>query len=367
VSRKRIVVAGLGDTGIHAARTLAKKADVVGVSVKQGLVSGQELGMRVSRPEKWARDYLIGFGRFRGLDSVRILHGALEGVDLAARTVSIRTGAGGVVNEPYDALLIATGVSNGFWRTPTVQSADEVSADLRDNHERFARAARIAVIGGGIASVSAAANLAQVWPDKQVDLYYPGAHVLPGHHPKTAIRIEERLVRYGVGLRPGHRAVLPADHAEISAGPIEFSTGQSPAAADAVLWAVGKVRPNTEWLPAELLDDDGFVRVTPALQVVGHPGLYAVGDVAASDPLRTSARNGGALLVARNILATFDSRPLRRYRPPAVQWGSVFGPQPDGLELFTPWGQAVPVPNWVVDKVLIPIFVRRFIYGGVRG
>jgi len=366
VSRKRIVVAGLGDTGIHAARVLAAKADVVGISVKQGLVSGQELGMRVARPEKWTRDYLIGFGRFRGLDPVRILHGALDGIDLEARTVSVRTADGTVLEESYDALLIATGVSNGFWRTPTVQSSDEVAADLRDNHDRLARAARIAVVGGGIASVSAAANLARAWPDNKVDLYFPGAHVLPGHHPKTAIRIEERLVRYGVGLHPGHRAVLPADHSEIGTGPIGFSTGQSPAAADAVLWAVGKVRPNTEWLPAELLDDDGFVRVTPELQVVDHRDVYAVGDVAASDPLRTSARNGGALLVARNILASFDSRPLRRYRPPAVQWGSVFGPQPDGLELFTPWGQAVPVPNWVVDKVLIPIFVRRFIYGGVR-
>jgi NADH dehydrogenase FAD-containing subunit len=214
--------------------------------------------------------------------------------------------------------------------------------------------------------VSSAANLARALSDKRIDLFFPGAEVLPGYHPGTRERIEHRLTEAGVRLYPGHRAVLPADHDEITSGPIGFSTGQPPAEADAVLWAVGRVLPNTDWLPPDVLDDDGFVRVTPQLQVPGYPGVYAVGDVAATDPLRTSARNGGGALVARNILAEFESRRLRRYRPPAVRWGSVLGPQPDGLEVFTPWGQAVRFPAWTVDPVLQRMVVRRALYRGVR-
>ncbi len=85
MGRKRVVVAGLGDVGILAAIRLAKHFDVVGISVKPGLVSGQELGVRLARPRDWARDYWIPFDRFRRLDRVRIIQGALTGVDLAAR------------------------------------------------------------------------------------------------------------------------------------------------------------------------------------------------------------------------------------------------------------------------------------------
>jgi NADH dehydrogenase FAD-containing subunit len=366
MTRTRIVVAGMGDTGILVAARLAKKTDVVGVSVKTGLVSGQELGMRLARPDDWTRDYAIGYQRFRRLDSVRLIHGALRAADLNARTVSVTDAAGVEVTEPFDALVIATGVSNGFWRRPTLQSADEVADELAAIHDHLAGAGRIAVVGGGAAAVSSAANLATRWPDKDIDLYYPGAQLLPGHHRRTRERVAQRLSQAGVALHPGHRAVLPSEHDRISSAPIEFSTGQQRATADAVVWAVGRVRPNTGWLPPDVLDDDGFVRVTPQLQVPGYPGVYAVGDVAATDPLRSSARNGGAMLVARNILAALDSKPLRRYRPPSVRWGSVLGPQPDGLEVFTPWGEAVRFPAWMVDNVLQRLVVRRSIFGGVR-
>jgi NADH dehydrogenase FAD-containing subunit len=39
------------------------------------------------------------------------------------------------------------------------------------------------------------------------------------------------------------------------------------------------VKPNTSFLPAELLDADGFVRVDQYLRVTGTKDVYAVGDV----------------------------------------------------------------------------------------
>ncbi len=64
---KRVVVAGLGDTGLLSAVRLTGHADVVGVSAKATWVSPRELGTRISRPDEWARDYLIAFDRFRAL------------------------------------------------------------------------------------------------------------------------------------------------------------------------------------------------------------------------------------------------------------------------------------------------------------
>jgi apoptosis-inducing factor 2 len=368
MKRKRVVIAGLGDSGVLTAIRLAPHAEVVGVSAKPALVSGQELGWRLSRPHDWARANWISFDKFRGLDRVRTVHGVLTGLDPAARSVLVRHDDGSTSAEGYDALIISTGVTNGFWRQPNFQSPGEIGAALRAAHDRLADAGSVIVVGGGAAAVSSAANLARTWPDKRVDLYFPDERALVGHHPRTWERVQRRLGDVGVLLHPGHRALIPDGFAcdQITSEPVQWSTGQSPASADAVLWAIGRVRPNTGWLPAELLDERGFVRVTPELRVPGHPGVFAVGDVAATDPLRSSARNRADGLLAHNVRAEFAGRPLRSYRPPKRRWGSVIGVQPEGLEVFAPNGRAFRFPAWSFDRVLMPLIVRWGIYRGVR-
>ena len=368
MTRKRVVVAGLGDSGLLTAIRLTRHTDVVGISAKPELVSGQELGMRLTRPDYWAKDYRVAFDRYRRLDRARVVHGTLTGLDLAAREVTVQGADGTTQQEPYDVLIISTGVTNGFWRQPTLQSADEVSADLRAAHETLASAGSVIVVGGGAAAVGSAANLASTWPEKQVDLYFPGERAVPKHHGRVWGRVRQRLTELGVVLHPGHRAELPEGFAcdEITHEPVRWSTGQEPAAADAVLWAIGQVRPNTAWLPPELLDDDGFVRVTPELRVPDHPGVFAIGDVAATDPLRTSARNRADRLLARNVRAELSGQPLRSYHPPKRRWGSVLGVQHDGLEVFAPSGYAFRFPAWSVDGLLRGLIVRQGIYRGVR-
>jgi apoptosis-inducing factor 2 len=368
MSRKRVVIAGLGDAGVLTAIRLARHADVVGISAKPALVSGQELGVRLARPQDWARDNWIPFDRFRSLDKARTVQASLTGVDLAARTVFARGDDGATIAERYDTLVISTGVTNGFWRRPTLQSAAEIGADLRDAHDRLASAGSVIIVGGGAAAVSSAANIATAWPGKRIDLYFPGERALGGHHPRIWNRIQGRLTDLGVGLHAGHRAVLSNGFAgdEITSGPVQWSTGQAPSSAEAVLWAIGRVRPNTGWLPPELLDDAGFVRVTPELRVPEQRGVFAIGDVAATDPLRSSARNRGDALLAHNIRADFAGRQLRSYRAPRRRWGSVLGIQSDGLEVFLPSGQMFRFPHWSVERVVMPWIVRWGMYHGVR-
>lgn len=368
MSRKRILVAGLGDVGVLVAIRLSRHFDVVGISVKPALLSGQELGVRLARPHDWARDYWIPFDRFRRLDQVRTVQATLTGVDLMARTVFGLRDDGTAISEEYDALVISTGVSNGFWRRPTLQSAAEIGADLQAAHRRMAAANSVAIVGGGAAAVTSAANMATTWPDKRIDLYFPGQRALDAYHPRIWRRIEHRLAELGVGLHPGHRAVLSNGFAgdEITTDPVQWTTGQPAATAEAVLWAIGRVRPNSGWLPAELLDERGFVRVTPELKVPGHSGVFAVGDIAATDPLRSSARNRGDALVSHNIRAQFSGQRPRVFRTPGRRWGSLLGIQPDGLEVFLPTGQAFRVPSWSVERVVMPWIVRWGMYRGVR-
>ena len=366
MSRPRVVIAGLGETGVLTAVRLAKRYDVVGISSKPSLVSGQELGLRLTRPEWWARDYHHPFETLRGLDRVRRVHGTLSGLDLDTRTVMVTLPDGSTVVEPYDVLVISTGVRNGFWRRPEIQSDDDVSAGIAAAHRQLADAGSIAVIGGGAAAVGTAWNAARVWPDKQVDLYFPGEVALPQHHRRVWTRVRGELEESGVGLHPGHRAVVPAEIDRITAEPVSWSTGQADIDADAVLWAIGRTTPNTAWLPAEILDADGFVTAGLDLKVPGADGVFAIGDVAATDPLRSSARNFTFKLLARNIRAHLDGEPLKAFDPPKRRWGSVTGYQDDGLVVFTPRGQSFRIPRLPADRLVRSRVVDKGYYRGIR-
>lgn len=363
-TRKRVVVAGLGDTGvlvaIHLAR-LASRFDVVGISSKPGLVSGQELGLRLARPEEWAREYWVPFERYRRLDGVRIVHGSLTGLSPAAGIVQV-LGADGVRHEePYDALVIATGVTNGFWRDPTLTDDAAVAGSLAEAHERLSAASSVMVIGGGAAAVSAAFNVASRWPSQRVDLYYPGERALVSHHPRVWDVYARRLSSMGVGLHPGHRAASVTSG--LSSGPVSWVTGQPAASADVVLAALGQVRPNTAWLPASMLDAEGFVVVDEYLQAPGAPGVFAIGDVAASDPLRSSARARADGLVAHNVRAALEGGRMKRFRPLRRRWGSIVGAQQNRLEVFSPSGRGFVIPAWARVQ---PWVVQRAIYKGMR-
>jgi NADH dehydrogenase FAD-containing subunit len=210
-------------------------------------------------------------------------------------------------------------------------------------------------------------NIASIAADPRKSHHQsPGEAALPQHQPRVWRSVRRTLEQRGVGIHPGHRAVLPPSIDRITEGPIEWSTGQPAALADAVVWAVGKVRPNTGWLPAELLDGSGFVRVDRHLQAPGHPEVFAIGDVAATDPLRSSARNRADRLLARNVRAHLAGRPRGAYKPPRHRWGSVLGVQPNGLEVFAPSGHPFRFPSWSIETVLWPLIVRRGIYGGIR-
>ncbi|HMQ24570.1 MAG TPA: FAD-dependent oxidoreductase [Acidimicrobiales bacterium] len=366
---KRVVVVGLGDTGVLVAANLPKGLDVTAVGTRPALVSGQELGNRVADPEGWRRNYLVPLRRFRRLDRVCVRHGKVAGVDLPAQTVAVETADGGEITVPYDVLVIATGVTNGFWRSDRVEDLASVEAGLGRVAGEIDAASTVAVVGGGATGVSAAYNLARRHPDKDLHLFFSGDEPLPGYHPDTRGRLARQLAKVGVELHPGHRAALPDGFtgAELTSDPIEWSTGQEPFTADVVLWAVGRVRPNTGFPPAELLDEHGFVRVDEHLQAPDHPEVFAVDDVAASDPQRSSARNWGYRVVTHNVGVALGGKGKQKaFVPPRYRWGSITGIQDDGLTVFQPNGKAFRVPRWAVQPLLFDLFTQRLLYRGLR-
>ena len=300
---------------------------------------------------------------------MRTVHGTLTGVDLDGCTVAVRGDDGSTAHERYDALVISTGVTNGFWRTPNLQSHNEIGDDLRAAHTRLTDAESVIVIGGGAAAISSAAQVATTWPDKRVDLYFPGERALPSHHPRIweKVAAPARRCRRRAAPRPprgdsrrihvrrDHRRARPSGAPDSRRHPPMPFCGRSDGSG-----------PTPTGCPRNSSTTTVSSGSRRSCRCPATPNVFAVGDVAATDPLRSSARNRGDGILAHNIRAEFAGKPLRSYRAPKRRWGSVLGVQPNGLEVFTPKGQAFRFPAWSFDRVLMPVIVRWGIYRGVR-
>ena len=198
-----------------------------------------------------------------------------------------------------------------------------------------------------------------------------GEEVLPGYHARTRAKIASKLRSAGVIIHTHHRAAIPDGflcHRLGTAGHVRWTTGQPDFECDVSLWAIGSGKPNSAFLPASMLDEGGYVVVDEYLQVKGHEGsIFAVGDIAATDPARTSARNNGWALVGSNMVACLDGAPekMRRYMPPSYRWGSILGPWDGGAyQLHFQSGVVVSVPLRVWNA-LWPL-VQRYIFAGMR-
>ena len=364
-----VLILGMGDTGVLTAAHLPKSCRVVCVTTKPFLVSGQELGHRLAEHASWRRDYLLPLHKLRRLADIEIIHGKATAVDSEGRSVTVLNPGGDQIRVAWDYLVIATGVGNGFWRDDDLDTADGIEQRLAAQVASVAAADTIAVVGGGPCGTSTAFNLKRRYPGKAVTLCLSDSLPLPGYAEATRRHHRDQLLQQGVSLVTGSRAQLPADAelCQMAGGVLRFADGTPDIPADLIIWTTGKLRPHTAFLPRDMLDDHGFVPTDAHLNVPGYQRIFAIGDVAATDPLRCSARNWAYRILCRNIVDRIADRPpSARFDPPAARWGSILGLQPNGLYLHAATGRRWRVPRWLVTRFLYPVVVRRWIYGGTR-
>ncbi|AEG43024.1 NAD(P)/FAD-dependent oxidoreductase [Isoptericola variabilis] len=269
--------------------------------------------------------------------NVRVLHEQLVGIDHDARRIRL-------LNDEwvdFDFLVIANGVTVSYFGTPGAHEhafgmySRSQALKIRDQlFIRLEKSAfthsmedglRVVVVGGGATGVEVAgalaelrtAGLAPAYPEIhgsafEVKIVQRGTELLKGFHPDLRRYAEEELKRRGVTLHLG------AGVAEVLPDAVVL-TGGTRIHADLTIWSAG-VAPHPEvdgWdLPR---GPRGRIAVGPDLQVEGRPGVFAVGDIAATpDELPQLAQPAiqGGRTAARNILALIEGRPTEplRYR-----------------------------------------------------
>ena len=174
----------------------------------------------------------------------------------------------------------------------------KLALELSNQAERIQAASSVTVVGGGPSGVSVALNIKRTDPSKQVTLCISTALPLPGYHPDARTFYQNALTEAGVDIVSEDR-VTTVDESQ-SSGTLTLASGTT-LSSDAIIWTIGRRKPHTAFLPDHLLDEERFVNTKPTLEVEGTDNIFAIGDVASTDPDRSSARNWAYGILVHNL------------------------------------------------------------------
>jgi NADH dehydrogenase len=337
---RRIVVLGCGFGGFKAARELEaslssrRRVQLTVVSDRShflytpllpSVATGELDIAHITFPIRTAFD-----------KSTEVLIESIEAIDLEHRVLR-----GQNEDIAFDYLLIATGCQTDWgghdhWlaNSLTCKSArdgvrlrEAVSQALEDAVELSspqARSRRLTfVVGGaGATGVGLASELlttlktevAPIVSDEiasalRVVLVEKQHRVLPAMPEELSTLARTHLRDFGMELRLGTAVV------DRNANEVELSTGEL-IAADNFLWCGGIRVPEMIAQAGFEVDAKGRIVIDDTLEVSGHPGVYAVGDVAGfGDDLPQTAHVASqqAPVAARNIVAQLSGRAGRRF------------------------------------------------------
>jgi len=327
-----VVILGAGFAGIGALKKL-RDADVrITIVDKRDYHTFQPLLYQVATDELGPTE--VGFPireLLHGHKNITYHQAVVRSVDLAQKRV-VTDGAGPI---QYDYLILALGAVVNFFHTPgadqhalplytmddairlrehilkTLEAVDKNPALVDDGALNFC------VVGGGPTGVELAgamvellrAELKEDYPnlpvdDAQVLLYEHSPNLLGTFAPRLESYARKALEERGVKVRAGTGV------SKIGPASIELSTGAT-VKTHTTVWAAGlQANPIVSSLGVELVHG-GRIPVGSDLQVKDHPGVFAIGDIAAMTDGKTGQVLPGlgatALQAGRHVGETIKS------------------------------------------------------------
>lgn len=240
-------------------------------------------------------------GVFRDYRNLRVLCGSVTGVDVAARRVIVDG-----YPLPYDALILATGASHGYFghdewaaHAPGLKSIEDATsirsrildafeqAEITDDADTRRKLLTFLIVGAGPTGVELAGAIAELArhgmakdfrnfdpASARIILVEAAPRVLPPFDSQLSAFARSQLEALGVEVRLDSKVeAIDADGAVVNGERIFSGT---------VLWAAGVVAsPAATWLGTEA-DRAGRIKVGPDLSVPGMRDVFAIGDTAAS-------------------------------------------------------------------------------------
>ncbi|HTQ04764.1 MAG TPA: NAD(P)/FAD-dependent oxidoreductase [Polyangiaceae bacterium] len=334
------MIVGGGFGGLYLARALAKERVQLTLVDRRNHHLFQPLLYQVATAALNPSDIAVPIRRIlRGQKNVEVLLAEARGVDWGTRKLILDEGQIG-----FDYLVVATGARHSYFghsewmaAAPGLKSIGDAVEIRRRVLSAFEQAERepdpdkrrawltFVVVGAGPTGVELSGALCEIAQhalardfkhinpaQAHVILLEGSARVLPPYVPELSEKARLQLVKLGVDVRTG-QTVTAIDGEGVNVGATRIATRT-------VLWAAGVMGSGFARALSVPLDRAQRIVVQDDLTIAGHPGAFAIGDVA-------SLTQGGVLVpgvapaavqearhTARNILRAMHGEPLVPFR-----------------------------------------------------
>ena len=309
----RVTIVGGGYGGITLAKALDEIAEVTLVEQKDSFVN-HAAALRAAVDAQWAEKIFMPYDRL--LSRGRVVQGTVLGV--SGTTVQV-SGAGAI---EADHLVLATGTAYPFPAKHLDSSSVVARARIERTRANLEQATRVLVAGAGDVGIELVGEITSAFPQIAITLVEAGAEILPARDYEPSLReaIASQLAERGVEVITGDKlaSLPPVDPGVLSPFRVMTKGGRR---IEADMWfrAYG-ASAATGFLGAdydEIRRYDGTIRVDEHLRVVGHPGVWAIGDITdVRETKRADAARAHAEVVAANISSLIAGQePTATYTP----------------------------------------------------
>ncbi|MEH2064511.1 MAG: NAD(P)/FAD-dependent oxidoreductase [Nostoc sp.] len=255
---------------------------------------------------------------------VRFYQGVVSGIDIDQQRVNIHEGP----EIPYDRLVLALGGETPLDLVPgatayaysfrTISDAYRLEERLRFLEESDADKIRVAIVGAGYSGVELACKLADRLGERGrfriVEIADQILRTSPEFNREAA---KKALDKRGVFVD----LETKVESIEQNSISLEYKSQLDTIPVDLVIWTVGtRVAPVVKSLTLKQ-NQRGQISITSNLQVIDHPEIFALGDLADCHdaegqqiPATAQAAFQQADYTAWNIWATLTNRPLLPFR-----------------------------------------------------
>jgi NADH dehydrogenase FAD-containing subunit len=307
--RPSVVVVGAGYGGIAAAAALDERADVVLVEPKDAFVHAIA-ALRALVDAEWLPRIFFPYDRLLARGRV-----------VRDRAVSVEPGrvvlGSGEELKP-DFIVLATGSQYPFPAKSDVDDMMLAMAKYTSAREAIAKADGVLLVGAGPVGIELAGEINTMWPTKPITLLDVADDVMgPAFKAELKAELRRQLEERGVRLVLGSPLTALPTTTPGEPGRFTVTTEAGDSVTADVWFRCWGVTPVSDYLTGDLTAArraDGFVEVTPHMQVVGQERVFAVGDLTSGGAKMAAVAGRQAQIAADNILATVDGTELTSYQ-----------------------------------------------------
>ncbi|KAM0518649.1 hypothetical protein ACHAPE_004413 [Trichoderma viride] len=253
--------------------------------------------------------------------------GTASAMDPASNTVTVSPSEGGSRTINYHTLVVATGSSSPDMPWKVMGSTEQTKQRTHELRQQIENAKTIVIVGAGATGTETAGELGFEYSKagkKEVYLVYNDKLPLtPPTMDSVRKAAKNELEKLKVKLVPnttvsaversGNDTILTLTSAD---GTTKTLTTQ------AYIPSTGLV-PNTSFVPANLLDNRGYVKQTKALLAEGFDNIFVLGDVGNLEASKAGTASAQTIHLVKALPIYFNGGAMPAYSPNTTEISAV--------------------------------------------